>query len=185
MPSHRPPSTATSPAATPAIHASPGASLLPPSKPMSGSPSPRSPPGGQQLPARPSSKLSNSLAINGTDLRADGIYAAELIAKLDAAGGKVVNRSDLLQPLDPGVPMWGPWHLEPVWLMVVAAALCQQGKLEISIDGQRIDALGLDRLTRYAPDQLAAFDHLAPPKTLPVTQLRSVVAHPRYRRPGR
>jgi hypothetical protein len=59
--------------------------------------------------------------------------------------------------------------------MVVAAALCQQGKLEISIDGQRIDALGLDRLTRYGPDQLAAFDHLAPPKTLPVTQLRSIV----------
>jgi hypothetical protein len=63
-----------------------------------------------------------------------------------------------------------------VWLTVVAAALCQQGKLEISIDGQRIDALGLDRLTRYGPDQLAVFDHLAPPKTLPVTQLRSVVA---------
>jgi hypothetical protein len=116
------------------------------------------------------------LVINGTDLRSDGTYAAELIARLDAAGGKVLNRSDLLLPLDPGVPVWGRWRLEPVWLMVVAAALCQQGKLEISIDGQRIDALGLDRLTRYGPDQLAAFDHLAPPKTLPVTQLRSVAA---------
>ena len=116
------------------------------------------------------------LAVNGTDLRSDGTYAAELIAKLDAAGGKVVNRSDVLQPLDPGVPVWGPWHLEPVWLMVVAAALCQQGKLEISIDGQHIDALGLDRLARYGPDQLAGFDHLAPPKTLPITRLRSVAA---------
>jgi len=116
------------------------------------------------------------LAMDGTDLRSDGSYAAELIAKLDAAGGKVLNRSDLLQPLDPGVPAWGPWHLEPVWLVVVAAALCQQGKLEISIDGQHIDALGLDRLTRYGPDQLAAFDHLAPPKTLPITRLRSVAA---------
>lgn len=116
------------------------------------------------------------LALNGTDLRPDGTYAATLVAALDAAGGKVVNRSDLLDPLDPDVPVWGPWHLEPVWLVVVAAALCQQGKLEISIDGQRIDALGLDRLTRYGPDQLAGFDHLAPPKTLPVSQLRSVVA---------
>ena len=166
----------TSPAATPATHASRGASPLPPSKPTSGSPSPRSPPAGQQRPARPSSKPSSSLDVNGTDLRSDGIYAAELIAKLDAAGGKVVNRSDLLQPLDPGVPVWGPWHLEPVWLVVVAAALCQQGKLEISIDGQHIDALGLDRLSRYGPDQLAAFDHLAPPKTLPITRLRSVAA---------
>lgn len=116
------------------------------------------------------------LALNGTDLRPDGTYAATLVAALDAAGGKVVNRSDLLKPLDPDVPVWGPWHLEPIWLVVVAAALCQQGKLEISIDGQRIDALGLDRLTRYGPDQLADFDHVAPPKTLPVTQLRSVVA---------
>ena len=115
-------------------------------------------------------------ATNGTDLRSDGTYAAELIAKLAAAGGKVVNRSDVLQPLDSGVPVWGPWHLEPVWLVVVAAALCQQGKLEISIDGQHIDALGLDRLARYGPDQLAAFDHLAPPKTLPITRLRSVAA---------
>ena len=137
-----------------------------------GRPHPDRHPPANRLPAPPSSKLSNSLAINGTDLRSDGTYAADLIAKLDAAGGKVVNRSDLLKPLDPGVPVWGPWHLEPVWLVVVAAALCQQGKLEISIDGQRIDALGLDRLTRYGPDQLAAFDHLAPPKTLPVTQLR-------------
>lgn len=116
------------------------------------------------------------LAVNGVDLRADGTYAAELVGKLESAGTKVVNRSDLLKPLDPDVPAWGSWHLEPVWLVVVAAALCQQGKLDISIDGQRIDALGLDRLTRYGPDQLASFDHLAPPKALPVTQLRSVVA---------
>jgi hypothetical protein len=116
------------------------------------------------------------VAINGNELRADGRYAQELLAKLDAAGGKVVNRSDLLQPLDPDVPVWGPWHLEPVWLVVVAAALCQQGKLEVSIDGQRVDALGLDRLARYRPEQLAAFDYLAPPKALPLNQVRAVVA---------
>ncbi|MDP9420633.1 MAG: DUF6079 family protein [Actinomycetota bacterium] len=116
------------------------------------------------------------LAINGTDLRADGTFAAELLRTMGAAGGKVVNRSDLLSPLDASVMVWGPWHLEPVWLVVVAAGLCQQGKLEIGIDGQRIDALGLDRLSRLTPDQLAGFDHLAPPKTLPVTQLREVAA---------
>jgi hypothetical protein len=115
-------------------------------------------------------------AADSSELRSDGRYAAKLITSLEEAGGKVLNHSDLLRPLDPGVPVWGDWHLEPAWLMVVAAALCQQGKLEISIDGQRIDALGLDRLTRYGPEQLADFDHLAPPKTLPVTQLRSVAA---------
>ena len=114
------------------------------------------------------------VAINGTDLRSDGTYATELLRSITAANGKVVNRNELLAPLDPGVLVWGPWHLDPVWLVVVAAGLCQQGKLEISIEGQRIDALSLDRLARYAPDQLAGFEHLAPPKTLPVTQLREV-----------
>ena len=114
------------------------------------------------------------VSLNGTDLRADGTYATKLLEALSTVAGKVVNRSDLLLPLDPNVSVWGPWHLEPVWLVVVAAGLCQQGKLEISIDGQRVDALGLDRLTRYSPDQLAGFDHLAPPRTLPVTQLRDV-----------
>ena len=114
------------------------------------------------------------VALNGSDLRSDGTYASALLGAITAAGGKVVNRSDLLATLEPNVLVWGPWHIEPVWLVIVAAGLCQQGKLEISIDGQRIDALSLDRLTRYTPEQLAGFDHLAPPKTLAVTLLRDV-----------
>src|SRR3954451_15980308 len=39
------------------------------------------------------------VAINGIDLRADGTYAVELLGAIAAAGGKVVNRSDLLAPL--------------------------------------------------------------------------------------
>ncbi len=116
------------------------------------------------------------LALNGTDLRPDGSYAAALLDRLDLANGKIVNRSDLLTQMDPGVLVWGEWHLEPVWLVVVAAALTQLGKVEIGVDGERIDALNLDRLARLTPSALAAFDHLAPPKTLPVTQLREVAS---------
>src|SRR5205823_13436207 len=36
--------------------------------------------------------------LNGTDLRSDGTYARELLTALDVAGGKVLNRSDLLAP---------------------------------------------------------------------------------------
>lgn len=115
------------------------------------------------------------LAVNQTELRADGTYASTLVDALTAANGKVLNRGDLLTTLDPDVPVWGPWHLEPVWLAVVAAALCQQGKLDIGIEGRRIDALKLDQLVRYPPDQLAGFEYLAPPKALPVTQLRDIV----------
>jgi energy-coupling factor transporter ATP-binding protein EcfA2 len=111
---------------------------------------------------------------SGGELTADGTYATELTSRLSQADGKVLNRSDLLEPLDRDVLAWGPWHLEPVWLVVVAAALCHLGKVEISIDSQRIDAVGLDRLARLTPDQLTQFDHLAPPKSLPILQLRKV-----------
>ena len=88
--------------------------------------------------------------INGTELRADGTFASALVATVDAFGGKVVNRSDILEPLEPDVWTWGPWHLEPHWLVVVAAALCQLGKVEIQVDGRRVDALGLDQLTKLS-----------------------------------
>lgn len=110
----------------------------------------------------------------GGGLRPDGRFASEIIRVLTDAGGLVVNRSDLLTERDPGVLVWGGWHLEPAWLMVVAAALTQQGKAELGVAGSRIGALNLDNLTRLSVDELQAFDHIAPPTTLPVTQLRSV-----------
>ncbi len=113
--------------------------------------------------------------LDGNGLRPDGTYAAALVDRLSQAGGRVLNRAELLMPLEsPEVLVWGPWHLEPAWMMVLAAALCQLGKLDISVGGTRIDALGLERLNRLSPDQLAAFDHLAPPRSLPVNQLRQV-----------
>jgi len=114
--------------------------------------------------------------LSGSGLRADGTYADHLVRALQGAGGKVLNRNDLLDPLDPGVDLWGPWHLEPCWLVVVAAALCQQGRAELGISGRRLDALNLDQLARYSLEQLATFDYVAPPKTLPLVQLREVAA---------
>ncbi len=114
------------------------------------------------------------VGLEGGDLRADGTFATHLGEALADAGGKVLNRSDLLAPLDPGVDVWGPWHLESGWLMVVAAAMCQLGKAEISIGGRRVDALSLDQLTRHSLDELAGFDFVGPPKMLPVVHLREI-----------
>jgi hypothetical protein len=117
------------------------------------------------------------VGLDGTNLRADGAYATALLASLAAVGGNVLNRSELLTPIDPGgLAVWGPWHLEPVWLVVVAAALCQQGRLDISVGGSRVDALGLDRLSRLSAEDLAGFDHLAPPRAIPVNRLRQVAS---------
>ena len=116
------------------------------------------------------------LQLDGESLRSDGPYAAALLELLSAGGGKVRNRSDLLSAPDPALGRFGPWRLEPGWLMVAAAALCQLGKAEIGVGGRRINAIELDQLTRIPLDELIAFDHIAPARTLPVTVMREVAA---------
>jgi hypothetical protein len=103
-----------------------------------------------------------------------GEYAQALLERLRASGGKALTRSELLVERDRGVESWPPWHLEPVWLVVVAAVLTQLGRAEIGFRDGPVDALGLDRLPRMSLDELEAFTHIAPPKELPVLQLREV-----------
>jgi hypothetical protein len=106
----------------------------------------------------------------------DGAYAQNLLRQLAASEGQAVNRDVLLQERDPGVWTWGPWHLEPAWLAVVAAALSQLGQLEIGFADRRIDALGLDALAGMPIEELEGISHVAPPKALPVVTLRSVAS---------
>lgn len=134
---------------------------------------------GQIVSRRPSALGGQVLAalqlvdLDGT-LIASGEYAADLVERLKAADGKAVNRTAIFVERDPGLATWGTWHLEPAWLAVVAAALCQLGRLEIGFAGGQIDALGLDKLTRMSVDELEAISHLAPPKPTPVAQLREI-----------
>ena len=92
-----------------------------------------------------------------------------------SGGGRAVNRSELFVERDPDVPSWGPWHLEPAFFVVVAAALCQLGKLEIGFSDGQIDALGLERLTRMSLDELEAVTHVVPPKELPLVILKDAL----------
>lgn len=114
------------------------------------------------------------MRLDEAGVRDGGRYAKALLASLAAADGRLVNRADILVQRDREVWSWPSWHLEPVWLVVVAAALCQIGKLEIGVDGTRIDALGLERLARYSLEQLSSFDYLAAPRALPLAQLRGL-----------
>jgi hypothetical protein len=122
-----------------------------------------------------SRKILASLALlaDGDSIQADGEFAATLLAKLRAAGGKVINRSDLLAERDPGLKTWAPWHLEPPWLVVVAAALTHLGHAELAYPTGRVDALALDRLAKMSLDDLVEFTHLAPPTALPTDRLGS------------
>jgi Family of unknown function (DUF6079) len=105
-----------------------------------------------------------------------GVYATQLLTDLAVAGGRPLNRADLFTERDSKVLSWGPWFLEPAWLAVVAAAMCQIGRVEIGfVDGQ-IDAVTLDRLTKMSLDDLQALIHIAPPKPTVLTVLRDTVA---------
>lgn len=118
-------------------------------------------------------KILSSLDLLGPDdsVRGDGTFASALADRLAATGGKVLNRSDLLTERDPGMRSWAPWHLEPAWSVVVAAALTHLGKAELAYPSGRVDALGLERLAKMPLDELAEFTHIAPPAALPTDAL--------------
>lgn len=120
-----------------------------------------------------SRKILGSLGLLGNDdgIRADGEFAKALADQLAAAGGKVLNRSDLLVERDPGLRSWAPWHLEPAWCVVTAAALTHLGKAELAYPSGKVDALGLDRLAKMPLDDLVEFTHVAPPAALPTDRL--------------
>lgn len=120
-----------------------------------------------------SRKILGSLSLLGNDdgIRADGEFATALADQLAAAGGKVLNRSDLLIERDPGLRSWAPWHLEPAWCVVTAAALTHLGKAELAYPSGKVDALGLDRLAKMPLDDLVDFTHVAPPAALPTDRL--------------
>lgn len=121
-----------------------------------------------------SRKILSSLELLGSEdaaIRADGKYAAHLAQQLADAGGKVLNRSDVLTERDPGLRTWGTWHLEPAWLTVVAAALSHLGKAEMVYGFGRVDALSLDKVVKLDLDDLESFTHIAPPTALPTDAL--------------
>lgn len=105
-----------------------------------------------------------------------GRYAQHLLGQLVAGAGKAVNRDELLVERDPRLPTWGPWHLEPVWLAVVSAALCYLGRLEIGMPGGRVNANGLDQFSRRPVGELEQLEHITPPAGLPVAQLRRIAS---------
>ncbi len=105
----------------------------------------------------------------------DGLYAGHLLAQVASGDGQAVNRGELFAERDPGVATWGPWHLEPCWFVVVAAALTQLGRLEIGFKRGQLDALGLDGLIRMDLEEIESVTHVAPPKELPIRVLKKAV----------
>jgi hypothetical protein len=134
---------------------------------------------GQVVTGRPTAAgnkvlMSLELVDIGGNLMDSGPFGAALLKELASGAGKAVNRSELLIERDRRVETWGPWHLEPEWLVVTAAVCCQLGRLEIGFPEGQLDATTLDRLARMTSDELAGLSHIAPPKPSPIVLLRDV-----------
>ncbi|MGW1004466.1 DUF6079 family protein [Streptomyces sp. NPDC002520] len=93
-----------------------------------------------------------------------GPYASALLETLAAADNSAVNETDLLSERDPGVRTWGSWHLEPLWLVVIAATLTYLGRAELGFaGGQKITASNLDDLSRMSQVDLERLSFITTP----------------------
>ena len=98
-------------------------------------------------------------------------YAKLVLEKLESKPpGQVVNRKELITEKN-GVELESRYHLEPELLLIVLAALIQNGNLTLSVAGKTLDAANLSEATKTPVDQLVAFKHIEKPKGLPLAEL--------------
>lgn len=98
-------------------------------------------------------------------------YAKVVLEKLDAKPpGQVVNRKELLTVKN-DVERETRYQLEPEFLLIVLAALVQNGNITLSLSGKKLDAANLNEASKTPLDQLLAFKHIEKPKGLPLAEL--------------
>ena len=93
-------------------------------------------------------------------------YARHILDLLSRKGhGQVLNRSELIQD-DQGVEFMDKdrQRLEPVWAVVVLAALVYSGHVVLTVPGRKFDALSLGALAATPVDELAQFKHIERPR---------------------
>ena len=98
-------------------------------------------------------------------------YAKVVMEKLEAKPpGQVVNRKELMTVKN-DVERETRYQLEPEFLLIVLAALVQNGNLTLSLAGKKLDAGNLNEAVKTPLDQLLGFKHVEKPKGLPLAEL--------------
>jgi hypothetical protein len=93
-------------------------------------------------------------------------YGQRLLEMVGAKGkGQVLNRSELLQPVD-GVEYFEPhrFRLEPEWLVVVLGALVHLGHIVLALPGQKYDAHKVADMAAAPLKDLTQFKYVERPK---------------------
>lgn len=98
-------------------------------------------------------------------------YAKVVLEKLEGKPpGQVVNRKELMTVKN-DVERETRYQLEPEFLLIILAALVQNGNVTLSLTGKKLDAANLSEASKMSLDQLLAFKHVEKPKGLPLAEL--------------
>lgn len=136
--------------------------------------------------AKPQSANSNGIAIlHGLGLWKDGRlstsdspYALSVKAQLDAAGGKVVNRPDILEAfyIEGNEFLSKDFHIEADLEFIVLAAMAANGELEIVLgNSSRINASSIDMVTRLNDNDYYEFKSVCPPKGINMAVVKEIM----------
>lgn len=133
--------------------------------------------------ATPQSSSSTGTAIlNGLGLWTDGHlsmdhspYAQTLKNKLDARGGQVLNRSDILKQFYEEQYVAIDSDIEADLEFVVMAAMTQLGEIEIVMgDSTQINAGNIEKIVSLNNHDFYTFSHIAPPKGINIPLVREI-----------
>ena len=105
-------------------------------------------------------------------------YARSLKQKLEAKGGKVLNRDEVLevfyQPTNEYIS--SDFHIEADLEMLVIATMAQQGEVEIVLNGgNRINASNIANINSISNQDNYTFVNICPPKGLNIALIREIM----------
>ena len=97
---------------------------------------------------------------------------------LDNAGGKVINRSEILEAfyVDGNEFLSKDFHIEADLEFLVLAAMAAQGELEIVLNNSsRINASTIDMITRLNENDFYEFNSVCPPKGINLAVVKELM----------
>jgi hypothetical protein len=104
-------------------------------------------------------------------------YAGYIRQQLKRKGpGQVLNRAELIAEEQVGIEYLAPrqYRLEPEWVVVLLAALVNNGEVVLALPGKKFDANAMDALISTPIYDLINFKHLEAPKEWNLLALRAI-----------
>lgn len=104
-------------------------------------------------------------------------YAGYIRQQLKQKGpGQVLNRAELIGEEQVGIEYLAPhqYRLEPEWVVVLLAALVNNGEVVLALPGKKFDANAMDTLISTPIYDLINFKHLEAPKEWNLPALRAI-----------